>query len=195
MGRQMLRDWVNRYNRYGAPGLISRRGPRRPVSMTPVRKAELLDIVRAGPDPEVHGVVRWRCVDLKADVLKRVGVDVSEITIGRMAAWAEVHASPAALHAAANGNPLEIWFQDEARVGYKGADAYIWASTGTRPLMVRNNRHVSTYIFGAIGPDRGVSAVIIIPYANTEAMNAHLVEISVQVAPGAHAIVVCDGTG
>ena len=83
MDRQTLRDWVHRYNRSGPAGLISRRGPGRPASITQLQKAELLEIVLAGPDPEVHGVVRWRCVDLKAEVSKRFGVDVSEITIGR----------------------------------------------------------------------------------------------------------------
>jgi len=33
------------------------------------------------------------------------------------------------------------------------------------------------------------------PHANTEAMNAHLLEISRTVAPGAHAIIVLDGAG
>ena len=33
------------------------------------------------------------------------------------------------------------------------------------------------------------------PYADTEAMNAHLVEIARAVAPGAHAILILDGAG
>ena len=33
------------------------------------------------------------------------------------------------------------------------------------------------------------------PAANSEAMTAHLAEISRQVAPGAHAVLVCDGAG
>lgn len=61
--------------------------------------------------------------------------------------------------------------------------------------MVRDNRHVSTYIFGAICPARAVGAAMIMPYANAEAMNRHLAEISLQAAPGAHAILVCDGAG
>ena len=101
----------------------------------------------------------------------------------------------AALPETAIGCPLEIWFQDEARVGQKGGHAYIWAPVGSRPLMVRDNRHVSTYIFGAICPARAVGAAMIMPYANTEAMNAHLGEISAEVAPGAHAVLVCDGAG
>lgn len=61
--------------------------------------------------------------------------------------------------------------------------------------MVRDNRHVSTYIFGAICPERATGAAMIMPYANTEAMNLHLQEISAEVAPAAHAVLVCDGAG
>jgi hypothetical protein len=50
--------------------------------------------------------------------------------------------------------------------------------------MVRDNRHVSAYIFGAICPARAVGAALIMPYANTEAMTEHLEEISSEVAPG-----------
>jgi putative transposase len=91
--------------------------------------------------------------------------------------------------------PIEIWFQDEARVGQKGTHAYIWAPIGSRPLMVRDNRHESAYLFGAICPDRAVGAAMITPGANTEAMNLHLMEISTQVAANAHALLVCDGAG
>jgi hypothetical protein len=69
------------------------------------------------------------------------------------------------------GQPIEIWFQDEARVGQKGGHAYIWAEKGSRPLMVRDNRHEAAYLFGAICPVRGVGAAIIMPAVNTEAMN------------------------
>jgi hypothetical protein len=110
----------------------------------------------------------------------------------------------AALIGSKAGGPVAIWFQDEARVGQQGTHAYIWAPVGSRPLMVRDNRHVSTYIFGAICPERAVDAALIMPYANTSArtiasnrleMNEHLKEISTQVAPGAHALLGCDGSG
>jgi DDE superfamily endonuclease len=91
--------------------------------------------------------------------------------------------------------PIEIWFQDEARVGQKGGHAYIWAPVGSRPPMLRDNRHVNAYIFGAICPQRGVAAGIIMPYVDTHAMNEHLRCISDEVTPGAHGIVVCDGAG
>jgi len=93
------------------------------------------------------------------------------------------------------GQPIEIWFQDEARVGQKGGHTYIWAPIGSRPPMVRDNRHDSAHLFGAICPARGVAAAVIMPVVNTEAMNEHLKEISTQVAPGAHAVLVLDGAG
>jgi hypothetical protein len=95
----------------------------------------------------------------------------------------------------AAGKAIEIWFQDEARVGQQGTLEYIWAPVGSRPPAVRDNRRDSAYLFGAICHARGVGAAIIMPAANTEAMNEHLKEISAQVAPGAHAVVVCDGAG
>ena len=61
--------------------------------------------------------------------------------------------------------------------------------------MVRDNRHGSAYLFGAICPERGVGAAVLMPAANTEGMNEHLKEISRQVAPGAHAALICDGAG
>jgi transposase len=91
--------------------------------------------------------------------------------------------------------PIEIWFQDEARVGQKGSLEYVWAPIGSRPPMVRDNRHDSAYLFGAICHARRVGAAIIMPSVNTEAMNEHLLEIATQVAPGAHAALLCDGAG
>jgi hypothetical protein len=103
--------------------------------------------------------------------------------------------SQAALPGSARGKPIEVWFQDEARVGQKGGHAYLWAKRGARPSMVRDNRHDSAYLYGAICPARRKGAAVIMPAANTEGMNAHLTEISTQIAPGAHAVLVCDGAG
>jgi hypothetical protein len=61
--------------------------------------------------------------------------------------------------------------------------------------MVRDNRHDSVHIFGAICPARGIGTAIIIPGVNAEAMNERLAEISTQVAAGVHCLLVCDGAG
>ena len=97
--------------------------------------------------------------------------------------------------ASAAGKEIEVWYQDEARVGQKGSIEYVWAPIGSRPPMVRDNRHSSVHIFGAICPARAIGAAIIMPVVNTEAINLHLKEISIQVAPSAHALLICDGAG
>ena len=83
MDRQTLRDWVHRYNAGGIGALKSLGHPGRAPALTQLQRAELLDLVIQGPDRQVHGVVRWRCVDLKAEVARRFGVRVHENTIGR----------------------------------------------------------------------------------------------------------------
>ena len=95
----------------------------------------------------------------------------------------------------ARGKPIEIWFQDEARVGQKGTLAYVWSRKGSRPRAVQDTRYVSAYLFGAVCPQRGVGAGLVMPRANTESLNHHLVEIGRTVAPGAHAVLVLDGAG
>src|SRR5215470_8329838 len=78
MDRQALRDWVHRYNAEGLAGLRSRQpmGPR--SRLTTEQQAELAALVEAGPDPEQHGVVRWRRVDLRDELERRFGVKLHE---------------------------------------------------------------------------------------------------------------------
>lgn len=83
MDRQTLSDWVHRYNTFGVDGLISLSSPGRPPALTETQKAELRELVIQGPDPAIHKVVRWRCVDLRAEVASRFSVEVCEGTIGR----------------------------------------------------------------------------------------------------------------
>ena len=83
MDRQTLRDWVHRYNALGVEGLKWRHAPGRPPALSGLQRAELLRIVLAGPDPEIDGVVRWRCVDLQAAVERRFGVKVHGHTVAR----------------------------------------------------------------------------------------------------------------
>ena len=93
------------------------------------------------------------------------------------------------------GTPIEIWFQDEARVGQKNKITRRWARRGTRPSAPKDQRTKSAYIFGAICPELGKGAGLVLPFCNTETMSLHLVEISLAIAPGAHAVVLMDQAG
>lgn len=83
MDRQTLRDWVHRYNQAGVDGLVSRKPPGAAAKLTEAQMADLRALVIAGPDPKIHKVIRWRCVDLRAEVTRRFSVTVPERTIGK----------------------------------------------------------------------------------------------------------------
>ena len=83
MDRQTLRDWAHRYNAEGVSGLFNRRPPDPPCLLSAAQKEELAEMVRAGPDPETDGVVRWRRIDLKRKIEERFGVTMHERTVGK----------------------------------------------------------------------------------------------------------------
>ncbi len=90
---------------------------------------------------------------------------------------------------------IEVWFQDEARIGQKNGITRRWTKRGTRPSAPHDQRTASAYLFGAICPKAGKAAGLVLPRCTTAAMNAHLLEISQTVAPGAHAILILDKAG
>ena len=91
--------------------------------------------------------------------------------------------------------PIEIWFQDEMRLGQKNPHTRRWARRGSRPVAIQDLRTASAYLFGAICPQRGTGAAVVMPHANTEAMQVHLDEIAAAVSPGAQGVVLLDQAG
>ena len=73
MDRQTLRDWIHRFNASGPEGLIDNwtEGPKPRLSAE--QRAQFAEIVEAGPDREIDGVVRWRRIDLKRVIAERFG--------------------------------------------------------------------------------------------------------------------------
>jgi hypothetical protein len=91
--------------------------------------------------------------------------------------------------------PLEWWFQDEARIGQQGTLTNIWAQTGSRPRRVRQTEYDWVYVYAAVNAVTGASSALLAPNVNTDYMNAHLQFISAQVAAGNHGILVLDQAG
>ena len=220
MDRQTLRDWVHRYNAHGVAGLVDRPHSGRKPRLTPAQMSELENWVENGPDPKKDSVVRWRCADLRDRIKARFCIGFHERSVGKLLkkldfsnisgrplhpksdlaaqqAFKESFAAQAraAIPPAYAGRPIEIWFQDEARVGQQGTVARLWAKRGTRPRIKRDRRFTWAYLFGAICPARGTGAAVVMPSVDVEAMNLHLVEISQRVSVGAIALLVLDAAG
>ncbi|WP_408886982.1 IS630 family transposase [Limobrevibacterium gyesilva] len=219
MDRQTLRDWVHRYNAEGLPGLSNRpHAGAPPRKLNPAQEAAVAAWVRDGSTVEEDGVVRWRLVDLRARIATHFDVHLHERSVGKLLhrlgfrrvsvrprhpqidlAAQEAHKKnfadlvAAAIPEHARGKPVELWWQDEARVGQQGSLTYVWADRGSRPPAPRDQRYGWAYIFGAVCPQRGVGAALVLPHANTDAMNLHLAEISSQVAADARAVLILYG--
>ena len=61
--------------------------------------------------------------------------------------------------------------------------------------MVRDDRHDSAWLFGAVCPERAVGAAVVMPWVSSEVMSVHLAEIGKAVDPNAHCVLICDGAG
>ena len=89
-------------------------------------------------------------------------------------------------------NKLEIWWQDECRIGQQGSLTRQWATKGSRPRVIRQRQFISTYIFGAVCPDRDTGCALILPEVNTGMMQIHLDQISEQIQEDYHGIILMD---
>ena len=90
---------------------------------------------------------------------------------------------------------VEVWFQDEARVGQQGTLTRRWALRGSRPTAIKQTEYEWVYVFGAVNPLTGDSSALLAPTVNTDYMNHHLRFISEQVGPDIQVVLVLDQAG
>src|SRR5665213_3423436 len=64
IGVQIIRDWVLRFNARGPTGLLDRKPPGQPSKLNDGQRQAIAQMIESGPIPAVHGVVRWRLIDL-----------------------------------------------------------------------------------------------------------------------------------
>ena len=215
--RQTLCDWVNRYNAQGTDGLKDRPRSGRSSKLDADQKAEVKRWLVDGPQA---GVPAWTLDLLKAKIKAVFAVVMSrEAVRSLIRALGFRRLSPRPLHPKADQQKQEdfrngfsaiamdalpdgidparvdVWYQDEARLGQKGMLTRVWALRGSRPRVPRDYRYGYCYLFSAICPAAGVAVGHVCDRANTQEMNRHLLDISVAVPDGRHALVVFDGAG
>ena len=64
VGLQIIRDWVMRFNARGHVGLLDGKSPGQRSKLNDVQRQTIVRIIESGPIPAIHGVVRWRLIDL-----------------------------------------------------------------------------------------------------------------------------------
>jgi DDE superfamily endonuclease len=90
---------------------------------------------------------------------------------------------------------IELWFEDEARIGQKGRTTHLWYQRGARPRGLREHRFASAHLFGAVCPERDTGVALVLPDADTTAMNLMLAELAGAVPKETHAVLVLDRAG
>jgi transposase len=83
VGLQTVRDWVLAFNAEGPPGLVNGKAPGNTPLLNNERRDALRQIVESGPIAAVHGVVRWRLIDLAQWVFEEFRISISKQTLSR----------------------------------------------------------------------------------------------------------------
>jgi transposase len=79
VGLQVIRDWVLRFNAHRPDGLVDRKAPGQPSRLRDEHRAALARMIEEGPTPAIHGVVRWRIVDLCQWVFEEFRIAIAEL--------------------------------------------------------------------------------------------------------------------
>jgi len=80
---QIVRDWVVKFNAHGPDGLIDRKAPGQPPKLNDAHRAALMKMIEEGPTPAIHGVVRWRLIDLAQWVFEEFRLSIAVQTLSR----------------------------------------------------------------------------------------------------------------
>jgi transposase len=81
--RQIIRDWVMRFNARGAAGLLDGKSPGQPTRLNDVQRQAIVRMIESGPIPAIHGVVRWRLIDLAQWIYQEFRITVAKQTLSR----------------------------------------------------------------------------------------------------------------
>jgi transposase len=80
---QIVRDWVLRFNAHGPDGLIDGKAPGQPSKLNDSQRQALVRMVERGPIPAIHGVVRWRLIDLMQWIYEEFQISIAKQTLSR----------------------------------------------------------------------------------------------------------------
>jgi DDE superfamily endonuclease len=90
---------------------------------------------------------------------------------------------------------IRLFFQDEARIGQKGRTCHVWWTRGARPPGLCDKRFTFAYIFAAVEPGSDHGFALVMPYANTDAMQQFLDRFADTIADDEHVAMFADRAG
>ena len=79
---------------------------------------------------------------------------------------------------------MQLWAEDEARLGLKPVIRRVWAPVGQRPTARVKRRYEWTYLYGFVRPTTGEVWWLILPTVNKELFSMALGEFAKEVGAG-----------
>jgi transposase len=83
VGLQNIRDWVLRFNARGPDGLLNGKAPGQPSKLNDAQRQMIARMIESGPIPAIHGVVRWRLIDLAQWIFEECRITIAKQTLSR----------------------------------------------------------------------------------------------------------------
>ena len=90
---------------------------------------------------------------------------------------------------------MQLWCQDEARVGQKGRGTRVWYERGFRPEGMADRRYAYAWLYGAVRPGTDEAFALVLTETSAEAMQVFLDRFAATLAPNAHAALLLDQAG
>jgi len=95
------------------------------------------------------------------------------------------------------GKAVELWAQDEARLGLKPIARRVWSLKGRRPRSCGRTRYEWLYLYGFVRPKTGQTFGVLLPRVNADRMAEALAEFAAHADPGGRKalVVLVDNAG
>jgi transposase len=219
--RNWVRTFLKRYNEQGPDAVADQHqlhpGGREPY-LTPEQQQELEQaIARPAPDgglwtgPNVSAWIAertgrriypqlgWAYLQKLGFVRREPRPPTSGRRFGSGAGSMEkkLSAAVAAVQAAQPTATVEVWRQDEGRIGLKPMVRRVWVKRGSRPRAVNHHRYEWLYAYSFVHPVSGRNWWLILPTVRTDVMSLALREFAQAHGVGAEkqVVLVLDGAG
>ena len=143
VGLQIIRDWVLRFNARGPDALLNGKSPGKPSKLTDLQRQAIAGMIESGPIPAVHGVVRWRLIDLAQRIFEEFRITIAKQTLSRelrAMGYRKLSARPRH-HAQAEG----------AIDNFKKASPRVWRQSRTRRRLTARRSKSGSQTRRALG--------------------------------------------
>ena len=90
------------------------------------------------------------------------------------------------------GKKVELWLQDEMRIGQRGTVARVWSKKNVRIRREKQQGFEYMYLYGAVSPATGNAVGLVMPSSNMYCMEIFLKELSKKISKDKHCVLIVD---